>query len=107
MKASLGVVLSVSLSLASCAKKPTTQIKVKVTDNYSGFIHLVPCVPGAPEPVELNEAGRGTTTACPAGDVQIVVVKPTKTFNIESKDVQVRRQSDGTAIAILAQIPKA
>ena len=105
MKVSLGIALFISLSLASCAKKPTIQIKVKVTDNYSGYIHLVPCVPGAPEPAELNEAGRGTTTACPDGDVQIVVVKPTKTFNIESKDVQVRKQSDGSPIAITAKIP--
>jgi hypothetical protein len=105
MKFSLAIALFISLSLASCAKKPTTRITVKVADTYSGTIRLTPCISVAKDPAEVDEAGYGYTSACPAGDVQIVVVKPTKTFNIESKDVQVRKQSDGSPIAITAKIP--
>jgi hypothetical protein len=105
MKSSLGIALFIVIALASCSKKPTTRIKVKVANTYSAYLHLTPCIPDAREPVVINEMGRGNTAACPAGDVEIVVIKPTRTFNIESKDVRVHKQSDGSPLAITAEIP--
>ena len=106
MEASLDVVLSVSLSLVSCAKKPTTRITVKVADTYSGSIRLTPCISVAKDPVEINEAGYGFTSACPLGDVEIVVIKGTKTFHIAPEKVYVRRRDDGEAVVISAEIPR-
>lgn len=105
MKLSLWYCFFIVMALASCSKKPVTRIKVKVADTYSGFLHLIPCVPDAREPVVINEIGRGNTAACPAGDVEIVVIKPTKRFSIESKDVRLHKETDGSPIAITAKIP--
>lgn len=105
MKPSLRIVLAVSLLLASCAKHPITKVSVKVDDTFSGYVRLTSCIPGAQEPVVLNETAEGNTSACPSGDVEISVIKPLKTFIIASANVHVRRSSDGTLVAISAEIP--
>ena len=43
----------------------------------------------------LNETAEGNTAACPSGDVEISVIKPSKTFRIAPEDVHVRRSDDG------------
>ena len=104
MKCSLWIALVFSVSLASCAKQPVTQVRVKMGDAFSGYIRLTTCVPGAQDPVVLNDTSEGYTSACPSGDVEITVNKPSKTFRISSENVHVHRKSDGTNIAISAQI---
>jgi hypothetical protein len=105
MKWSLRIALVISVSLASCAKRPITQISVKVADTFSGHFLLTTCIPGAKDPVVLNETAEGNTAACPFGDVEISVIKPSKTFRIAPENVRVRRSGDGTPVAISAQIP--
>ena len=105
MKFSLRIALTISLLLTSCAKKPVTRVTVKVPDAFSGYIHLRPCIPSSEEPVVLNRSGYGNTAACPAGDVEIVVIKETKSPVIPPKNVLVRRRGDGEPISISSQIP--
>jgi len=105
MKCSLRIALVISVSLASCAKHPITKVSVKVADTFSGYFRLTTCIPGAQEPVVLNETVEGYTSACPTGDVEITVIKPSKTFRIAPENVHVRRSRDGAPVAISAQIP--
>ena len=105
MKFSFGIALFTFLALASCAKKPTTQITVKVPDTFSGTISLTPCISVAKDPVVLDETHYGYTSACPSGDVEIVVIQGTKTLHIAPEKVRVRRRSDGEAVTISAEIP--
>jgi hypothetical protein len=105
MKLSLGIALIISLSLASCTKHPITQVTVNGAEIFSGHIRLIPCIQGAQDPTALNESGGGNTTACPLGDVDIVVIKPSKTLNIAPENVHVRRRSDGNPSVIFAEIP--
>jgi hypothetical protein len=105
MKWSLRIALVISVSLASCAKPPVTQVRVKVAETFSGYFRLTTCIPGSQDPVMLNEMADGVTSACPSGDVEIDVIKPSKTFQIAPENVHVRRTSDGTPVAITSQIP--
>jgi len=60
---------------------------------------------GAQSPTALDESGNGATAACPSGDVEIVVIKPSKTLNIAPENVHVRRTSDGNPSVIFAEMP--
>jgi hypothetical protein len=104
-KRSLRIALAISVSLASCAKPPTTIVSVKVDESFSGYFRLTACIAGAPKPVVLNHTAEGNTSACPFGDVQVAVLKPSKTFFIAPENVHVRRSFDGTPLAISGQIP--
>jgi hypothetical protein len=105
MKSSLGIAFFCFLGLGSCAKKPTTQITVKVPDTFSGPISLTPCISVAKDPVVLTKTDYGYTPACPLGDVELVVIKGTKTLHIAPERVHVRRRSDGEPVTISAEIP--
>ena len=105
MKLSLWIALIISLSLASCTKHPITRVTVKVAENFSGHIRLTPCIQGAQEPVALEDSGIGNTAACPLGDVEIAVIKPSKTLNIKPENVHVRREGDSDPVVITAEIP--
>jgi hypothetical protein len=105
VRVSLGIALFISLLLTSCAKHPTTRIAVKVDDKFSGHVRLNPCAAEAKDPVVLGETHEGFTSACPSGDVVIVVIKPTKTFDIAAENVHVRRGKDGAPVIIYADIP--
>ncbi len=106
MKFSLAIPLFTLLAVVSCAKKPTTQITVKVPDTFAGTISLTPCISVAKDPVVLDETNYGYTRACPLGDVELVVIKGTKTLHILPEKVHVRRRSDGEAATISAEIPR-
>ncbi len=106
MKFFLGIALFTFLALVSCSKKPTTRITVKVADTFSGTISLTPCISVAKDPVEIDESSYGYTSACPLGDVEIVVIKGTKTLHISPEKVHVRRRTDGEAVTISAEIPR-
>lgn len=98
MKFSLGIVLVISLVLASCAKHPVTQVTVKVADTYFGHIRPTPCIQVAQEPVVIDASGnRHTGASCPLGGVRTVVVKPSKSLDIAPENVHVRRSGDGSS----------
>jgi len=105
MKCSLRISLVISVLLTSCAKQPITKVSVKVDDAFSGYFRLTTCIPGAPDPAVLNATAEGNTSACPGGEAEITVIKPSKTFRIAPENVHVRRSTDGTPVAISAQIP--
>lgn len=105
MKCSLLIALVISVSLASCAKHPITQVRVKVGDTFSGHIRLTTCSAGAQDPIVLDEMAEGYTSVCPAGDVELTVIKPSKTFSIAPENVHVRRNGDGTPLTVTAEIP--
>ena len=105
MKRPLLIALVVSVSLASCAKHPVTRISVKVDDAFSGYFRLTTCIPGVAEVAVLDETAEGFTSACPSGDVEITVIKPSKSFRIAPENVHVRRLHDGTPEYASAQIP--
>jgi hypothetical protein len=95
----------ISVSLASCAKHPVTKISVKVDDAFSGYFRLTICIPGADELAVLNPTAEGFTSACPSGDVEVTVIKPSKSFRIAPENVHVRRHRDGAPEFVSAQIP--
>jgi hypothetical protein len=105
MKRSLHIALVISISLASCAKHPVSKVSVKVNDGFSGHFSLTTCIPGVAEVAVLNETGEGTPSACPSGDVEITVIKPSRSFRIEAENVHVRMSHDGTPVHLSAQIP--
>jgi hypothetical protein len=106
MKLSLGTALAISFSLASCAaKNAPARITVRVADTYSDPLHLKPCLESAREPVVVNEQGNGETSACPYGDLEIIVLKQSKTVYITSENISVERAGDGIPATITAQVP--
>jgi hypothetical protein len=105
MKFSLGIAVVVSLSLAACAKQPTTQVTVRVAEGYFGHIRVTPCIPDAPATVALDDTQSGSTSACPRGDVEVVVIKPTRKFVLAPENVHVRRGGDRSPGTITAEIP--
>jgi hypothetical protein len=105
MKCSLRIALALSFSLASCSKHSNTLLTVKAADTFSGHFHLTPCISGVHEPVLLDETAEGYTSACPTGDLEIAVIKPSKTIRIAPENVHVRRNSHGTPVAITSEIP--
>ena len=102
---SLGIALVVSLSLPACAKQRATQVTVKVAEGYSGHISVTPCIPGLPATVVLDETQTGSTSVCPKDDVELVVIKPKRTFVIAAENVHVRKGADGQPVTITAEIP--
>jgi hypothetical protein len=105
VKFTLEVALSFSLLIFGCVKHEVTRITMKVADNYSGSVHLSPCIEGAAEPVVLDGEGRGQTAACPAGDVLIGVIEPSKSFDIPSERVRVHQHGNDEPVAITFNIP--
>jgi hypothetical protein len=89
----------------ACTKHEVTRVTVKVADNYSGPVHLIPCIDGAAEPVVLDGGGEGQTAACPAGDVLIGIIEPSKSFDIPSERVRVHRYGKNQILAITFEIP--
>jgi hypothetical protein len=106
MKFSFAILLIVSLIVVSCAKPQVTRIRLKVPEIFSGYIHLEACISAAQDPAVLVQgAQEGYTPACPRGDVELVVIKSTRTFVIAPENVHVRRSSDGAPVSISAEIP--
>src|ERR1700679_2560342 len=107
MRSWLGRALVISMCLVSCAaKNAPTRITVKVADAYSGVLRLSPCVGNAQDPVLVDAQGNGKTSVCPLGaDVEILVVKASRTVFIPREQVSVARAGDGFPVAISADIP--
>jgi hypothetical protein len=107
MKPWLGRTLVISLCLVSCgAKSAPTRITLKALDTYSGPVRLSPCENNAADPVLIDAHGNGKTAACPlGGDVEFVVVKPSRTIYISREHITVARAGDGFPVSITAAIP--
>jgi hypothetical protein len=97
------IFLCASLLLVSCgAKSAPTLINCTAAGNSSSaHVHLTPCSPQAPNAVELDDNGSGTTSACPSDDnVEIVLTRNGQTIYILPDQVHVGRAGDGIAVAI-------
>jgi hypothetical protein len=107
MRSWLGRALVISMCLISCAaKNAPTRITVKVADAYSGLLRLSPCMNNSQDPVLLDAQGNGKTSVCPlGGDVEILVVKSSRTIFIPREQVSVARAGDGFPVTISAAIP--
>jgi hypothetical protein len=105
MTASLRITLVISCFLVSCAKTGGTAITVQVADAFSGLVRIDACVKDAHENVTVDERGYGTTSACPSGDLDLVVVRRGKIIPIPPDRVSVVRTGDGMPIVITANIP--
>jgi hypothetical protein len=107
MRPRLGSALAISLALISCgAKNAATRITVKVADNYSGSLRLDTCAKDTHDPVLIDKNGNGLTSACPMdGDVEILVVKSSRTIYISREKITVARVGDGFPVAIFSSIP--
>ena len=101
-----GMFLCVSLLLASCAAKSAPlQINCVTLAKVSGHVHLVPCSPQASNPVQLDDAGSGATSACPQdNNVELVVNRDGQPTFILPDQVHVQRTGDGIAVAIDADL---
>jgi hypothetical protein len=106
MRLSIGAAIAISLSLASCAaKNAPTLIRVTSTDAYAGPLYLRPCLEKATTPVVIDPQGNGVTSACPYGDVEIVLTKQGQTIYILPENVHIQRTGDGIPVTITADIP--
>ena len=101
-----GIVLCVSVLLASCAAKPAPlQINCVTLAKVSGHVHLVPCSRQASNPVQLDDAGSGVTSDCPKdNNVELVVIRDGQPTFILPDQVHVQRSGDGIAVAINADL---
>jgi hypothetical protein len=101
-----GIVLCVSVLLASCAAKPAPlQINCVTLAKVSGHVHLVPCSRQASNPVQLDDAGSGVTSACPKdNNVELVVIRDGQPTFVLPDQVHVQRSGDGIAVAIDADL---
>lgn len=101
-----GIVLCVSLLLASCAAKSAPlQINCVTLAKVSGHVHLVPCSRQASNPVQLDDAGSGVTSACPKdNNVELVVIRDGQPTFVLPDQVHVQRAGDGIAVAIDADL---
>jgi hypothetical protein len=101
------LVLWVCISLVACEKKqPSTRISVRVPDSFKGYLRLNPCIPTAQDPAVIDEVNVANVSACPTGDVELVVIKPSKTITIPPESVNIRRGNDGLPRAISVQVPQ-
>jgi hypothetical protein len=106
MKWAFAVVLAISASLFSCGARNTpARITVRAPDGFSGVLHLTPCAAGAQGLVEVNQQGNGETSACPSGDVEVLVVKNSGTVYIEPQRISVSRAGDGIPVEIIVPVP--
>ncbi len=106
MKLSFGTALVISLALASCAaKEAPARVTVTVADSFSGLVHLRPCVEGAKDPIVADAQGSADMSACPLGNLEIVVIKGNNTVYVKSEDVSVSRAGDGIPVAVTASVP--
>jgi hypothetical protein len=105
MMPSLGIALVISCFLLSCAKSGGTAITVEVADTFSGLVRIEACVKDAHENVAVDGRGHGKTSACPSGDLDLVVVRRGKIIFIPSDHVSILRTGDGMPVAISAKIP--
>jgi hypothetical protein len=101
-----GIVLCVSVLLASCAAKPAPlQINCVTLAKVSGHVHLVPCSRQASNPVQLDDAGSGVTSACPKdNNLELIVIRDGQPTFILPDQVHVQRSGDGIAVAIDADL---
>jgi hypothetical protein len=101
-----GIFFCVSLLLASCAAKSAPlQINCVTLAKMSGHLHLVPCSPQASNPVQLDDAGSGVTSACPKdNNVELVVIRDGQPAFILPDQIHIRRAGDGIAVAIDADL---
>jgi hypothetical protein len=106
MKLWFSTALVISFVLASCAAKTApTRVTANVADNFSGVLHLRPCVGGAKEPIVADNQGNAEMSACPLGELEIVVTKRSGTVYIKSEDVRVLRAGDGIPVSVTASVP--
>ena len=105
MMPSLRIALVISCFLLSCAKSGGTAITVQVADRFSGFVRIDACVKDSHEHVTVDERGHGTTSVCPAGDLDLVVVRRGKIIFIPSDHVSILRTGDDIPMVITAKIP--
>jgi hypothetical protein len=104
-KISFVILVTCLALLNACAKKqPTIRVTLKAPDNFKGYLRLTPCIASAPKSPVISETGIGITSACPTGDVELVVITPSKTITIAPENVRVRRSRDGEPQIILADI---
>jgi len=79
-----------------------------VAPHYSGRLQAIfdwrHACPGVAEIAVLDETAETITSACPSGDVEVIVIKPSKTFRIAPESVHVHRRGDGTPALISGQI---
>jgi hypothetical protein len=101
-----GIFLCVSLLLASCAAKSAPlQINCVTLAKVSGHVHLIPCSPQAPNPVQLDDSGSGSTSACPSdNNVELVVTRNGQPTFILPDQLHIQRAGDGIAVAIDADL---
>jgi hypothetical protein len=94
--------------LLSCASsRPPQRIRAHVAPGFSGTIHLIPCVSGAPiAEVFTDEQGRADTSVCPqtAGAVVIVLVKESREYTVATEDISISKTGDGIATSINVRI---
>jgi hypothetical protein len=94
--------------LFSCAAKQAPhEITVKVPDNYSGELNLVPCSQGSPAEVAVNSNGSGQTSACPkpGDELSLRVVQSGLERRVPPDQVRIERAGDGLPVAIKARVP--
>ena len=103
MKVRMFVFIIISFLLISC-QKPTV-LKVKVAESFSGTIKLKPCIKGSKEPVLIDLQGIGETEICPAGDLEIVVIKGNQVIQIPAKDIEIEKAGDNAPVNIIARVP--
>jgi hypothetical protein len=106
MKLSFAAALAISLAFASCAAKDAPmRVTVKVADGFSGVIHLTPCVASANNPAVVDERGNGSLSACPSGELEIIVLKQGRTLYVRPEEITVERAGDGIPVSISTSIP--
>jgi len=106
MKSRFAAASIILLCLVACAAKNSpARITAKVAGIYSGVLHLDPCAKNAQDVAVVDEKGNGSTSACPLGDVEIVVVERDKTIYIAPEKVKVERAGDGFPVTISTVIP--
>jgi hypothetical protein len=103
-------VLGTLFWMLSCgASLHPDQLTVHVPKMFSGRIHVITCVAGAPAgEVTLDEQGLGKTSLCPAVDhsVEIEVIRSDRHYKLDSTEVRILRAGDGVSTSIEAQLPR-
>lgn len=101
--------LATALLMFSCAwSTHPDQLTVHVPPQCPKRLHVVTCVPGAPQAdVNVDEQGMGKTSLCPATDhpVQLEVIRIDRHYTLAAPAVHVQRTGDGLATSIEAELP--
>jgi hypothetical protein len=100
---------AIFLMLSCGSSVSPAHLIVHVPPHFSGPVHVMTCVNGAPAgQVQLDAQGMGKSSLCPEPDrfVELEIIREDGHYTLNKSEVRILRTGDGIATAIEGQVRK-